>query len=172
MSSNVIDLSERRKKRDNDQTPIQESHATPIVDMTARREAELESDRRKVKRTILTEFVGTYVVLPNIGLQKIALFDVSMSGISFDLDYNVGRFNIGEQIAVRVYLNKTTYFPFVVSIANVRDVRDEGVFRHGATIVEGTVNDEALQHFINFIETVSTSLKRDKGDVMVGNQTK
>jgi len=51
----------------------------------------------------------------------------------------------------------------------VRDVSDEGVTRHGVNFVKGTVNDQALFHFVKFIETVSASLQTDHGDVMVSN---
>jgi hypothetical protein len=43
------------------------------------------------------------------------------------------------------------------------------VSRHGCGFVKDTVNEEALYHFVRFIETVSASLRTDAGDVMVSN---
>jgi hypothetical protein len=170
MSSNVIDfMSHLEKKKKPVTGEIVEREVTPVFDMTEKRQAELEEDRRQVKRTILTEFVGTHLVVPGAGLQKVVLHDVAESGISFDLDQRFGRFNVGEEVVIRLYLNKDTYFPFHVTVANCRFVDSEGAFRHGCEIAHGSVNDEALQHFIMFIETVSASLRKDGGDVLVGN---
>jgi hypothetical protein len=140
-----------------------------VVDMTEKREAILSRDRREVKRTILTEFIGAFVVLPERGLLKVALYDISDNGLSFDIEMLDGGFQSEEEIAMRVYLNHSTYFPFTVSVNNCRLVEDEGVFRHGASFVKGTINDIALHHFVKFIENVSASLKTDNGDVQVSH---
>ena len=83
-----------------------------------------------------------------------------------------GKFQNGEEVAFRVYMNQQTYFPFVVKVTHLREIHEEGVYRHGANFVKGTVNDVALQHFVKFIETVSASLQTDHGDVMVSNLRK
>jgi hypothetical protein len=54
-------------------------------------------------------------------------------------------------------------------VTNGRAIEDEGVVRHGANFIKGSVNDVALHHFIKFIETVSASLKTDNGDVQVSH---
>lgn len=140
-----------------------------VVDMTGAREEILNRERREVKRTILTEFVGASIVLPDRGLLKIALYDISENGIAFDLETAEGMFLEGEEIAVRVYLNHTTYFPFTVKISNARVLEDEGVIRHGAHFMKDTVNDVALHHFVKFIENVSATLRKDGGDILVSN---
>lgn len=141
----------------------------PVLDMTEARQEILKKDRRDVKRTILTEFVGAFVILPEKGLMKVALYDISENGMAFDLEMADGRFVQGEDVAMRVYLNHSTYFPFTVSISNSRVIDDEGLVRHGANFVKGTMNDVALHHFVKFIENVSASLKTDSGDRMVSN---
>lgn len=183
-ASNVIDLAKRRQTRkkskkrdefpvsneiDHTENQIPSEEQAPIVDMTVRRIEQIQKERRTVKRTILTEFIGAFAVLPQMGLMKVSLYDISENGMSFDVEMDLGKFAKGEEIAMRVYLNQYTYFPFVIKVRNQRQEGPEGVFRHGADFVKGSVNDVALGHFVKFIETVSASLERDGGDVMVSN---
>lgn len=168
-NNNVINLAEKRKSRKIKETVQSAKSSAPVLDMTERRQEILQQERRRVRRTILTEFIGAFVVVPQEGLLKVSLYDISETGIAFDVEAEKGSFKNGEDIAVRVYMNQTTYFPFNVKINNVRKVEDESVVRHGARFVLGTVNEIALFHFVKFIETVSASLERDTGDVMVSN---
>ena len=95
-----------------------EAASGAVVDMIERRNDMLSQERRTVKRTILSEFIGAFVVIPTKGLQRVALYDISESGLSFDLGMENGAFNAGEEIAMRVYINQHTYFPFIVQIHN------------------------------------------------------
>ena len=140
-----------------------------VHDITEARQEILSRDRREVKRTILTEFVGAFVVLPEKGLMKVALYDISENGLAFELDMLEGAFQNGDEVAMRVYLNHTTYFPFTIRVSNGRLIEEENIVRHGANFVKGTMNDVALHHFVKFIETVSASLKTDTGDVLVSH---
>ncbi len=176
--NNIINLNSRLEQTQEKSESIDKSKAkastdlsepSSVHDMTQRREATIRNDRRNVKRTILTEFIGAFVVLPGVGLVKVALYDISDNGVAFDLPVKMGGFKSGEEIPMRVYLNHKTYFPFYVTAANVRTIEDEQVIRHGGAFVKGTVNEDALFHFVKFIETVSTSLRGDSGDVMVSN---
>jgi len=171
-TSNVIDISKRRKSRKKQNVGpeiIQEAGdaAADVVDMTERREAILSSERRQVKRTILSEFIGAFILVPEKGLQRVSIYDISENGVAFDMDLSGGGMREGEEVAMRVYLNQYTYFPFVVSVANVRALHDEGVTRHGCNFQKETPNQDALGHLVKFIETVSASLRTDHGDVMV-----
>lgn len=168
-TSNVIDISKRRKARNSETSTenADEKLQCAVVDMTERREAILSSERRQVKRTILSEFVAAFILVPEKGLQKVSIYDISADGIAFDLDLSNGGFKEGEEVAMRVYLNQFTYFPFVVSVANARVVSAEGITRHGCGFMKATVNEDALRHFVSFIETVSAALRTDHGDVMV-----
>lgn len=145
------------------------TEAAQVHDITEARQEILSRDRREVKRTILTEFVGAFVILPEKGLLKASLYDISENGLAFELDMLEGAFQKDEEVAMRVYLNHSTYFPFTIRVTNARVIEDEGIVRHGANFVKGTVNDVALHHFIKFIETVSASLKTDTGDVVVSH---
>lgn len=168
---NVIDLTARLKQQGKSRKETAATTAAPIVDMVEKRQEILQKERREVKRTILSEFVGAFVVIPERGLVRVNLYDISANGCAFDIETTKGHFSLGEEIAMRVYLNQFTYFPFVVKMANIRSLGDEGVFRHGGEFVKDTINEEALYHFVRFIETVSASLKKDAGDVMVSNLT-
>src|SRR5690606_12561762 len=147
-----------------------EGQEDPVHDITAERRMAIKRERREVKRTILSEFIGAFVVLPERGLFKVSLFDISEKGVSFDMDMNAGHFQQEEKVAMRIYLNHKTFFAFVVDIANIRLFEKEGIIRHGANFIRGTVNDVALHHFVKFIETVSANLETDSGDLQVSQQ--
>lgn len=168
MSSNVIDITKRLKKKSQQKTKRKKTQ-NYIQDISELRKKIIADERRQVKRTILTEFIGTHIVLPGLGLKKVALYDISTHGVSFDLEKKLGQFLAGEQISMRIYLNQGAYFPFTLQISNSRFDEEESVYRHGANFVKGTVNEEALFHFVRFLETVSTSLKKDEGDILVSN---
>lgn len=163
--SNIIDIRARLKTKSEGKSSAKQ--AGNVVDISQIRSEVLEEERRKVRRTILTEFIAVHTLVPGIGLMKVSLFNINESGVAFDIDSPKGHFQVGEEVAMRVYLNSNTYFPFVAKIKHVTHIEDEGVHRHGCEFVNGTINDVALHHFIKFIETVSASLKQDKGDVIV-----
>lgn len=146
----------------------QESQAS-VVDIGEKRQQMISEERRSVRRTILTEFIGVHTVVPGYGLQKCTLRDISVKGIAFDLEKKQGHFKPAEEVAMRVYLNHKTYFGFTVEVRSSRFVKEEGVYRHGASLVEGSMNTDALTHFIRFIESVSANLRTDHGDVIVSN---
>lgn len=166
--SKVIDIRSRLGKTQTTSSPAPEQEAS-VVDISELRSEAVNEDRRQVRRTILTEFIAVHTVVPGMGLMKVALFNVNDNGLAFDIDFKRGHFQVGEEVAMRVYLNHQTYFPFVVKVRHITDIADEEVHRHGCEFVKGTINDVALHHFIKFIENVSASLKHDKGDVIVSN---
>ncbi len=165
---NVIYLSDRLGKASKTKKKTQVAPAA-VIDMTEKRQEMIAQERRQVKRTILSEFVGAFALVPRKGLLKVNLYDISDNGVAFDVETVAGHFAIGEEVAMRVYLNQQTYFAFVVRIQNVRSVDEEESFRHGANFLKETVNAEALHHFVKFIETVSASLQNDNGDITVTN---
>ena len=168
--NNIISLNKYRRERG---LPVVRRPLPPetaqVVDMTERRNEIINEERRQVKRTILSQFVGANIVVPQKGLLKVSVFDVSEDGLAFDMEEHDGHLRKGENVAMRVYLNQVTYFPFTVNVTNVRHIVDEACYRHGVSFVKGTINDQALYHFVKFIETVSASLERDSGDIMVSN---
>jgi hypothetical protein len=165
--SNVIDMTARRRAQMTGQEGPAKSEAASVQDITQMRQEILTQERRRNRRTILTNFIGAFIVIPEVGLQPVILYDVSSDGISYDTEFEAGRFKVGEEYAVRVYLSRDTYFPFTVTIKNVRELRSEGVFRHGATFNRHGTHEEALRSFIKFVETISAVLRKDSGDHII-----
>lgn len=171
---NVIDITRRIAKNKPEDKPAKKATKkaageAPVLDMTEKRNEIIQQERRKVRRTLLTEFISVFMLVPRKGLLKVTLTDISADGAAIDVDVDNGHFQVGEEVAMRVYLNHQTYFPFVVKIQNIRGRPEDGTFRHGVHFVKGTVNDEALHHFVRFLETVSASLQTDHGDIQVSN---
>jgi hypothetical protein len=169
--SNIIDIRSRLKSQKQSAKGSEKpaGNEASIVDITEIRTEVLDEDRRKVRRTLLTEFIAVHTVVPGMGLMKVSLFNINDSGLAFDIDFKQGHFQVGEEVAMRVYLNHQTFFPFIVKVKHITDIQDEEVHRHGCEFIGGTINDVALHHFVKFIENVSASLKHDKGDVIVSN---
>ena len=71
----------------------------PITDITHKRQQMIAEERRNVRRTILTEFVGAFIIIPQRGLARVSLYDISNTGVSFDIDSNSGQLMIGDEIA-------------------------------------------------------------------------
>jgi hypothetical protein len=171
---NVIDLTGRLKKDAKKDAKAKGTNkptgsSAPVIDMTEKRAEIIQQERRQNKRTVLSEFIGAFVLVPRKGLLKVNLYDISLDGVAFDVTETAGHFSVGEEVAMRVYLNQQTYFTLVVKIQNIRGVNDEVSFRHGANFVRGSINDEALHHFVRFVETVSSILQTDHGDLQVSS---
>lgn len=169
VENNLIDSFMERRMKQVHSKGSRVKGGSSVADMTQKRSEILESERRSVKRTILSEFIGAHVVVPGKGLKKVSLYNISQEGLAFDMEEKDGSFALNEELAMRVYLNHKTYFPFTVKVENARVEHDEEVVRHGVSYIQGGFNDEALGHFVNFIETVSASLVTDAGDIMVSN---
>lgn len=165
----MIDLQKHRNKKTKTGKTKQMKDLASITDITEMRQEIIAEERRGVKRTLLTEFIGLHLIVPNRGLTKCVLYDISENGLAFEMPAEYGQFKVGEMVALRVYLNHQTYFPFVVKINNVRYIDEEGVFRFGGAFQKETINEIALYHFSKFIENVSAYLKTDHGDVLVSN---
>lgn len=147
------------------------NHAAPVINLDEKKQTILFQERRQVKRTILSEFVSSMVIVPEKGLLKISLYDVSEDGLSFDLESKEGQFKVGEEISLRVYMNQKTYFPVVVTVKHMTTYEDEGVTRHGVEYVKTASVNGALQHFVKFLEAATTSLKSDNGDFMINHSS-
>lgn len=162
----ILDITKRLKSRNQSEKP-KKTKPADVVDMTEAREEIINSERRVVKRTILNEFIGAFAVIPEKGLLKVALHDISEKGVSFNVESSQAYFRQGQEIAMRLYLNHKTFFPFVVKLRNQRFIVDEDVTRVGTDFVADSVNNVALRHFVKFIESVSATLKTDSGDIQV-----
>ncbi len=141
-----------------------------VLNYAEQKQKILFHDRRQVKRTVLAEFVSAMIVLPEKGLLKVDLYDISEEGISFDLEAGQGQFKIDEVVSIRVYLNHKTYFPMTIQVKHITHEPTEGVVRHGTnflrTAATDSVTDAALQYFVRFIETAGAGLRKDDGDLI------
>lgn len=170
MDSKVVNIEDYRNSKKNKKKssqPSSKNKNVPVIAIDQLREEIIAEERRKVKRTMLTEFIGASVVLPGSGLVKVTLNDISLEGLSFDIAKKYGSFSKNEEVALRLYLNHTTYFPMTLKVTNMRFIPEIGYYRHGSKFLRDSQNQEALGHFIKFIETVNTSLKADHGDILL-----
>ena len=128
----IIDITNRLSEKNlSKQGPITENdHKTDttveIIPLKKTEDKKISSfkpillkERRQVDRTILSELVSGCLVLPNIGLIKVELHDISEEGVSFELDQSFGAFKVGDEVALRVYLNKKVYFPLLLTIKHI-----------------------------------------------------
>lgn len=125
-------------------------------------------ERRQVERTILSDLISGMLVLPEKGLYKVSMYDISGDGLSFTMEKHMGSFQVGEEVALRVYLNSKTYFPLHVKVKHATYDSHEEVVRHGVEYMKGTTTDVALQHFVNFIISLNEGLQIDDGDLIAG----
>jgi hypothetical protein len=184
--NNVINLDERRNSAKNsskikdsaeafrqkyssvEMVETEKTAAEEIIDMTERRQKMLDSERRSVTRTVLSQFIGVCVVLPDKGLQPVVLYDVSEGGVAFDLPLEMGGFNLGETVTLRIYLSHDTYFSFSTKVVNRRQAENEGVMRHGAAFRKTDISFKTLFYFTKFLENVSLIARKDNGDRVMG----
>ena len=124
-------------------------------------------DRRAARRTMFNEMMSSMVVIPERGLLKVFLHDISEDGLSFDTAVEDGSFASGEEISMRIYINHKTYFPVKMTVKHCSIDNQAGVIRHGATLLKDASNDVVLQYFVKFIEAAAQSMKKDNGDLMV-----
>lgn len=165
----VIDITTRikeNKKVNMAQVVINESAEAPM-DLTAKIDEKRNKDRRHVERIILNGLFGAKVVIPREGLLKVKILDISSGGLGFEVDQEHGTFKPGDTVAMRIYFNQETYFPFLVKINSVKEVLDEGrsVQRHGAGFA--SENRDAIDHFVRFLDLVTVGMKTDKGDLLI-----
>ncbi len=166
--SNIIPLKQSKRKL-KATSKASGAGPAPVVDMVERRQEMIRTERRRARRNVLSESVSAWVVVPEKGLLEVALYDISIDGLSFDCTWKKGQFRAGEVVAMRVYLNQKSYFSFTVEVQHVLNVTDENVFRHGVKFVKEPKNEAALYHFVKFIEAISISLQEDHGDLVASS---
>jgi hypothetical protein len=162
----IIDINSRLKHQNSSDFKASEESAS-VVDISMARDRIIEADRRQVKRTILTEFISVHAIVPNQGVMRVYLHDITEAGLSFDLGNERGHYNVGDEVELRVYLNHQTYFKIDSKVAHITELKDEGSVRHGCVFTKNSVNSEALSFFILFLESVTANLRRDGGDTLV-----
>jgi hypothetical protein len=168
--SNVIDMTARRKAQLKAEARGEKRERPAVlVEFGARKKEMMTQERRKNRRTILSNFLGAFVILPEKGLKEVTLYDLSEGGVGFDLEATSGAFRIDEELAMRVYISKEIYVPFQVRVKNVREVKAENIFRHGTVLTSMGQGDEVMKSFVKFVESLSAHFKTDKGDFKLPN---
>ena len=169
-NKNIIDITSRLKpKKGTSSSKNSRAKAAPLVDITSTRQEQIQRERRQKRRIVLEEFLGAYIVVPEKGLQKVSLYDLSENGLAFDIGLEMGSYKKGENVAFRIYISKTSYIPFSLNIRNVRGIAEEGVYRHGASIFDQQQNKNAFEAFFRFVESASHSLKKDNCDLVINS---
>jgi len=163
---NIIDIKPRLKHGNSSTLHGLEGSAS-VVDIGVVRDQMIREDRRQVRRTILTEFISVHAVVPGQGVMRVMLYDVNETGLAFDLENEKGHYNIGDEVELRVYLNHQTFFKIETKVAHITESKEEGTVRHGCEYVRGSMNNDALSHFVKFLESVTASLRRDGGEILV-----
>ena len=175
MSSKVIEISKKRtlqsqKSQNTQKEPS--NYKTQIIDFKTLHSQRYQpvhlKERRQVERTLLSELIKGMVIVPEKGLLEVELYDISKEGLSFNVDTIRGGFKVGEELALRVYLNRNTYFPLVVHVKHVTMDHHENVIRHGVEYTKEAQNFSSIDHFVNFVLAASEGLKIDEGDFIVG----
>ncbi|MCC6276384.1 MAG: PilZ domain-containing protein [Oligoflexia bacterium] len=172
--SNIIPFTGKKTKKQDPKLEKLKAGLEPSdtpIDLSARRDLAKQNDRRQVTRTVLSQFIGVFVVLKDVGLQPVSLYDISEDGLAFDLNQELGSFTIGETITMRIYLSHDMYFSFNVKVANMRSILGEAVNRHGAKVLRSSESYDAIQHFMKFLEAVASVAKKDHGDRVVSRTT-
>lgn len=170
--SKIIDLTQRRGKTNDSSASVMGAptyaEATPaVLSFEEQKQKMAFKDRRAARRTMFNEMMSSMVVIPERGLLKVFLHDISEDGLSFDTALDDGSFAIGEEISMRIYINHKTYFPVKMTVKHSSRDNQAGVIRHGATLLKDAANDVVLQYFVKFIEAAAQSMKKDSGDLMV-----
>ena len=169
--SKVIDITPRLKTLNTTNTQGSGSQGLNLLNMQELKgkfQPILLKERRQVERTILSDLISGMLVLPEKGLYKVSMYDISGDGLSFSMEKHMGAFTVGEEIALRVYLNTKTYFPLFVKVKHATLDTQEEVVRHGVEYLKGNSSDVALQHFVNFIISMNEGLQIDDGDLIAG----
>lgn len=169
--SNLIDITKRIKENKRKKTAptvekLPKSHKAQVLTFADKLEQKVAGERRKVTRTVLSQLIGVFVLTSKRILQPVAINDISIDGLSFDMVQDVGSYDIGNTVTMRIYMSHDTYFTFNVKVTNKRLVEERGIFRHGVVFAKN--QPDALYHFVRFLETVAQVAQKDKGEKLAG----
>lgn len=83
-------------------------------------------ERRRTKRRPVLETFSVFMVIPKKGLCRLAVHDISESGMGFDLDIEGESpefFPIeeGDSIDFRFYLNQSLYIPMTIQVTRISE---------------------------------------------------
>ena len=158
---------EKGKEKENKDNAQKGKKAKEVIYFKEEKHHRVVQERRRARRTILSGFIGTYVVIPDRGLGKVEFHDISEKGLAFDGLIEYGQFKENEIIHLRVYLSKEHYFSFDIQIRHVRLNPENACYRYGALFSNHSKQKEILYHFVKFVEEVSQQMQSDRGDKVI-----
>ena len=134
----------------------------------------IKEDRREKRRTIISGLMNAAIIAPSIGLIRptdVHLYDISKTGISFDLHKKYG-LKKDEKLGMRFYVNHIDFFKLNILITgHPRSIEEIDPFcRYGAKFQQpDEYSQNIIKNLVNFIESVSHILHKDRGEVLFSN---
>ena len=159
----------RVQKGRKSRTQGQAQQAQGVIDFKKEKNYHVAQERRRARRTVLSRFIGTYLVIPERGLGKVDFYDISQEGLAFDALIDYGQFKEGERVHLRVYLSKDQYFSFDIEIRHVRLNPENACYRYGAIFANHAEKKDILLHFVRFVEEFSQHMQKDYGDKIISS---
>ena len=125
--------------------------------------------KREYERVLFKNILGCYTMIERLGLKSVEMVDISKSGLSFRMPVEDGAFTQGEELDFRFYFSNKAFLPTRVTVRRVDSEIDQGhrYNRFGCTFDTALSSQDAVNHFVDFIEAFSKSAKEDKGDQQV-----
>lgn len=107
-------------------------------------------ERRRAKRILVSEAFSFFIVIPNkLGMARIYMKDISVSGISFWTEL-MDPFTKDAEFQIRLYTGPTLYLPLTVRVVRAQS---------GEVAVEYTKKESksviALTKFLEFLESAT-----------------
>jgi hypothetical protein len=143
------------------------SHLKKNESLTGEVQAPILFERRLQGRTILPELICLHLAVPFIGSMKVPVYDITLRGLSFELDPARGSVSVGDKLELRIALGRNSYVPFQVFVRHVTSIQEEEVFRVGCEYDADSINNQAIKEYILFLQNITPTLKRDQGDKLI-----
>ncbi len=108
-------------------------------------------EKRNSKRRQILENFSFFVCVPKIGAAKLAVHDISETGIGFSID-TLGEFRLDQKAEsnLQFYLNQTLFLPLKIQV--MRQYEENGVQQIGAVFLE--TQSPAHQTFLSLVKLV------------------
>jgi hypothetical protein len=139
-----------------------------VIDFNQARTEKLDEKRRKTERIIFQNLLGVYCVTENTQMKQLQLVDISETGISFLVPFNIKNPWPKEDadLPVRLYFTQDTYLPIQVRIVNSRPFIEDGsrFVRYGCQVDQTLQSYETYRQFVGFLKSYSEQAHKDEGN--------
>ena len=119
------------------------------------------AERRKSKRRQILSTFSFFVVVPNKGVHRLPVHDVSENGIGFDIDLDdedpsAFPLKTGENLALHFYLNQSLFMPVSIRVMRIDEQPKSKVRRIGAEFAEkNSAGVQAMKAFTQMLDRVA-----------------